>query len=103
MGSRNYVPARRVDANQPEIVKALRSMGASVQPIHVVGKGCPDLLVGWRNTNWLFEVKDGSLPPSRRELTDDEVKFAQGWRGQVATVETVEDCFRVMGVYPAKG
>ena len=40
--------AARVDANQPEIVKALRGVGATVQHLHKVGQGCPDLMVGWR-------------------------------------------------------
>ena len=40
--------AARVDRNQAEIVVALRAGGASVQPLHAVGKGVPDLLVGWR-------------------------------------------------------
>jgi DNA-binding NarL/FixJ family response regulator len=38
--------AAKVDANQTEITAALRQMGATVQHIHTVGKGCPDLLVG---------------------------------------------------------
>ena len=38
--------ASRVDSNQPEIVATLRGMGCSVQHLHAVGKGVPDLLVG---------------------------------------------------------
>ena len=41
--------AARTDANQAEIVAALRGVGASVQPLHAVGQGCPDLLVGKDN------------------------------------------------------
>lgn len=64
--------AARVDANQAAIAEALRSCGATVQLIHTVGKGCPDLLVGFGGINLLLEVKDGSKPPSKRKLTPDE-------------------------------
>ena len=59
-----------VDANQAEIVKALRKVGATVQPLHRVGQGCPDLAVGHGGVNHMIEVKDGSKPPSARGLTD---------------------------------
>ncbi|SPA44622.1 hypothetical protein [Cupriavidus taiwanensis] len=83
--------AAKVDDNQAEIVKALRQIGATVQPIHQIGKGCPDLLVGWRGMNTLLELKDGRKPPSARKLTQDEVDWHETWRGQVAVVETVEE------------
>jgi hypothetical protein len=82
--------AAKVDANQAEIVAALRQIGASVQPLHAVGQGCPDLLVGWRGMVSLLEIKDGSKPPSARKLTPDQEKWHAAWRGQVAVVETVE-------------
>jgi hypothetical protein len=82
--------AAKVDANQHEIVAALRKIGASVQPLHSVGQGCPDLLVGWRGMNTVLEIKDGKKPPSARKLTDDQVIWHEEWRGQVAVVETVE-------------
>jgi len=65
--------AARIDANQPAIIAALRSIGATVQPLHAVGGGCPDLLVGLRGRNILMEVKDGARPPSERRLTADQV------------------------------
>lgn len=40
--------APRTDANQAEIVAALRTRGALVQSLAGVGAGVPDLLVGWR-------------------------------------------------------
>lgn len=80
--------ARRVDANQAAIVKAMRKLGATVQPLHTVGKGCPDLLVGWRQQNLLMEVKDGAKPPSARELTPDEREWIASWRGPVFIVNS---------------
>ena len=90
--------AAKIDACQPEIVKALRSAGVSVQPLHTVGKGCPDLLVGVRGMNLLMEVKDGSLPPSRRCKTPDQETWHADWRGQVCVVESVEQALNAVGL-----
>lgn len=78
--------AARVDANQREIIEALRKAGASVQPLHKVGGGCPDLAVGFRGRNLFFEVKDGSLPPSARRLNDLQAEWHLLWRGSVHVV-----------------
>lgn len=79
--------AAKADANQAEIVAALRSIGASVETLHAVGRGVPDLLVGFRGRNWLIEVKDGGKVPSARVLTEDQGIWHRAWRGQVAVVE----------------
>jgi hypothetical protein len=83
--------ARRVDDNQKEIVQAARQMGASVLPIHELGKGAPDLLIGWRGKNYLVEAKDGNKSPSRRKLTEDEEFFHTTWRGQVVIINSVSE------------
>lgn len=90
--------AARVDANQSTIAEALRSCGATVQLIHAVGKGCPDLLVGFGGVNLLLEVKDGSKSPSKRKLTPDEATWHEEWRGQVAIVESVEDAIELLEI-----
>lgn len=82
--------AAKTDDNQAEIVAALRKIGASVQPLHAVGQGCPDILVGWRGFNTILEIKDGKKPPSARKLTPDQEKWHAAWMGQVTVVETVE-------------
>lgn len=82
--------AAKVDNNQAEIVKALRKIGASVQPLHTVGGGVPDLLVGMAGRNVLLEVKDGAKVPSAQKLTPDQVGWHRDWRGQVETVNSVE-------------
>lgn len=71
--------AKRTDANQSVIVKAFRQMGARVQILSDVGKGFPDLLICYRGTLALVEVKDGSLSPSRRQLTPDEQAWHAEW------------------------
>ena len=90
--------AAKVDANQGEIVEALRQAGCTVQLLHMVGKGCPDLLVGTRGINVLIECKDGSKPPSARKLTADQLEWHDAWRGQVTVVCSVDEALSVVGV-----
>lgn len=90
--------AAKVDANQSDIVDVLRAAGATVQPIHMIGKGCPDLLVGFRGRNYLLEVKDMDQPPSKRRLTDDEAEWHFKWNGQVTVVEDPIEALRVIGI-----
>ncbi len=89
--------ASRVDANQPAIVAALKGVGATVQHLHTLGQGCADLLVGYRGSNYLLEVKDGDKPPSRRRLTEDEKRWHAEWRGQVDVVENEQEALVVIG------
>lgn len=91
---------KRTDANQAEIVAALRQAGASVAPTHGLGRGFPDLAVGFRGQNFLLEVKDGMKKPSERKLTPDEERWHQGWRGQVVTVESVPEALAAIGIVP---
>lgn len=85
----------RVDANQKEITDALRDIGATVQPIHTVGKGCPDLLVGYHGLNILLELKDGEKSPSRIKLTPAEKEWHDNWFGQVAIVKSKDEALDV--------
>lgn len=90
---------KRVDANQPGIVKDLRKMGFTVVSLADVGDGCPDILVGSLNTpnrNFLFEIKNWKLKPSERRLTPKEEVFHAAWKGQVAVVETTAEALKVM-------
>lgn len=88
--------ASAVDRNQPEIVKDLRKAGATVQHLHTVGQGCPDILVGFRGENILMEIKDGEKPPSKQKLTDDEADWHTLWRGKVYIVRSSEEALEVM-------
>lgn len=87
----------RVDENQRQIVAALRQAGASVQHLHAVGQGCPDILVGFRGANHLLELKDGSKPPSARGLTDAQLRWHSIWQGQVAIAEDEMQALRIIG------
>lgn len=86
--------ARKVDGNQPEIVQALRQCGASVQCLHTLGHGCPDILIGWHGRNILVEIKSGD----RGTLTVDERAWHIAWRGQVAIIRSIDDALALLGV-----
>jgi Holliday junction resolvase len=90
---------KRVDANQAQIVHALRQCGCTVQSLASIGKGCPDLLVGCRGDLYLMELKDGAKSPSKRRLTDYESEWIADWEGgPVYIVESIEDALRAVGV-----
>lgn len=91
--------AAKVDANQSAIVKALRQVGAKVQPTHTIGKGMPDLLVAFRGTWFLLEVKDGLKPPSQQNLTDDESRWHDEFSQQapVFVCNSEESALRIIG------
>lgn len=88
--------AAKIDANQPEIVQALRKAGATVQTLAAVGKGVPDLLVARCGKLWLIEVKDGSKPPSARKLTPDQVEWHKNWNSPVYVVNNVDEALSVL-------
>ncbi len=88
----------KIDANQNDIVKALRKIGAFVQSLATIGKGCPDLLVGYRGKWHLMEVKDAKKTPSQRELTKDEMDWIlkAAKTGPVHVVETEEQAIGIV-------
>ena len=91
--------AAKVDSNQPDIIKALRQVGARVQPIHAIGKGCPDLLVAYRDQWHVLELKDGAKVPSKQVLTDDEERWHDefGQQAPVHICNSVESALRIIG------
>jgi len=87
---------KRIDKNHTAIVEALRERGCSVQSIAGVGRGCPDLLVGKNGVNIVMEIKNGSLPPSKQLLTDDELLWHSRWNGHVHIVHSVEEALAAL-------
>jgi hypothetical protein len=84
--------AKRVDQNQSDIVAALRAVGAAVVDLHAVGRGCPDILVGYQGRNYLMEIKTdiGSLNAK-------QVRWWQIWPGQGGVVRCADDALRAIG------
>jgi hypothetical protein len=90
--------AAAVDGNQRAIVQALRQVGASVEYLHRIGQGTPDLLVGFRRGTFLLEVKDPTKPASKRGLTADQEVWHRTWQGlPVAVVLTPEQALKAIG------
>jgi hypothetical protein len=83
--------AAKVDANQSEIVKAVRKIGANVLHLHQVGKGCPDLLTCFQGRNVLLEVKQPG-----ESLTKDQVEFIAMWGGEMHIVHSPEEAITAL-------
>jgi hypothetical protein len=81
--------AKRVDANQQQIVDRLRACSVSVE---IIGKPV-DLLVCCRGENVLMEVKgkDG-------RLTKAQVEFISRWPGRVEIVRSPDDALSALGI-----
>jgi hypothetical protein len=85
--------AKRTDANQADIIAALRQVGAKVVSLHEVGGGVPDLLVAFRGRNHLIEIKttDGKLN-KRQE------NWRANWPAPVAIARTIGDALTAIGI-----
>lgn len=85
--------AKRVDANQTQIVSALRAAGAYVWII-----GLPvDLLVGYKNRTILVEIKSSS----KSKLTELQKDFFENWCGDgLARVDCPEAALRMLKAIP---
>lgn len=93
----------RVDTNQMAIIKVLRQAMISVQPLHSVGSGCPDILCGYQGENYLFEIKNALMPASQRKLTKSEQEWHETWRGDVEIIECAEDALVYIGILKPQG
>ena len=89
----------RVDANQPEIVRAVRRVGGEVLYTHTLGQGAPDIFVAIGGAWYAVEIKDGSKPPSKRQLTPDEQEWHEKFKvyAPVLVWESVDEVLRFAG------
>ena len=83
--------AARVDANQQQVVSALRAAGAYVWII-----GLPvDLLVGFNGQTFLVEIKDGP----KKALTRLQQDFFGNWiGGSLHHIDGPDDALSMIGV-----
>ena len=87
--------AARVDANQEQVVSALRAAGANVWIL-----GLPvDLLVGYKGHTILMEVKDG---PKKRLTALQDTFFAKWEGGTLSRVDGPEAALSVLRVIDAR-
>lgn len=84
----------RVDTNHKAIVDGLRDVGASVVSLATIGRGVPDLLVGYRGVNYLLEVKT-----TKGKLTADQSEFMATFNGRVYIVRDIGEAYVSIGVF----
>jgi hypothetical protein len=98
--------AARTDANQAEIVDALRAVGCAVAITSSAGDGFPDLVVSrrergaYRPTVYLIECKDGQKAPSDRALTPAQKRFHAEFAGCCYVANSVSDALAIVGLGP---
>lgn len=85
--------AARVDANQEQIVSALRAAGASVTVIKLP----VDLLVGYAGITSLVEVKNPQSQYGKKGLNSNQSDFLAGWNGgPVVMVDSPESALQML-------
>lgn len=90
---------KKVDANQKDIMTKLRMIpGISVATTHTIGKGFPDIVIGYKGKNYMVELKDGTKRPSQRKLTKDEISFHSNWNGQVDICINFYDVLKLLSI-----
>lgn len=90
---------RKTDRNHKEIMEAIRKIpGTSVFSTHTIGKGFPDIVVGYKGTNYLFEIKDELKTASQKKLTIAEIAFQMNWKGQYAIVENIKQILSILKI-----
>lgn len=95
---RNGMRNLRTDANQQEIVEALRKVGAAVLVTPKVCKGFPDLIVGFGGTNFLVEVKNPKTRYGQKGLSENQKRWSALWPSPVFCVKSVAEALAVIGV-----
>lgn len=88
---------KRTDHNHASIVEGLRSVGAFVQSIAAVGRGCPDALVAFQGTWYVAEIKDGSKFPSQQRLTEAEKIWHEKATAPVHVWTSLDDALQTIG------
>lgn len=86
----------KIDDNHRAIVDALRKAGATVQSLATIGKGCPDIVVGFRGKNMLMEIKNENRPLAKQKLSPDEQAWHDMWCGSVAIVKNPSDALKAL-------
>lgn len=83
----------RVDANQKEILQVARQMGARALSLTDLGQGAPDILIGWRGYNYLWEIKNKL---GENIISQEQQDWMDTWRGQVCVIRTVQEAIEFL-------
>ena len=87
--------AKRVDLNHQEVVKTLRSLGATVFDASGIGRGFPDLVVGFKQQTILVEIKSSE----QKRFTNAQLKFMADWKGSaVVRINDVDGAIRLINL-----
>ena len=87
--------AKRVDLNHQEVVKTLRSLGATVFDASRMGQGFPDLVIGINGKTVLVEIKSGE----EKKFTQAQLKFMENWQGStVVRINDIESAERLINL-----
>ena len=81
------------DGNHAEIVDALRRVGCVVMDISDLGRGLPDLVVGYRGEVIAIEVKN---PQGWNRVSKSQREWMSKWPGRVAVVRSVDEALAVV-------
>lgn len=84
--------AKRIDANQHEIVTALRDVGAMVTVCSHAGRGLPDILVTHRGDLYPMEIKNGKSAKLTKAEKREHAKHG------MHIVRSVDEALNVIGV-----
>jgi hypothetical protein len=91
--------ACKKDANHNEIVEAMTKAGAYVLDMSHVGRGFPDLIVGFQNMTILMEIKNPKTNYGKKGLNKNQLKWKEQWTGGTyCVVDSVEAALRMIGV-----
>ena len=87
--------AKKVDLNHKEVVEKFRELGASVFDASGVGRGFPDIVVGYNGQTVLVEIKSGE----RKRFSEAQLKFMAEWKGSAVTrINDVEGVIRLIKI-----
>ncbi len=87
----------RVDANQAEVITALRAAGYYVKALHMVGFGFPDLLVVSKSRRVvLMEIKQRG-----ESLNRDERDFHEVYPGPICIAHSSQEAVDIMAKFDA--
>jgi len=87
------------DANHNEVVDALQKAGAYVLDMSHVGRGFPDLIVGFQSKTILMEIKNPKTSYGKKGLNKNQIKWKDQWTGGIyCVVDSPDAALRMIGV-----